>query len=119
MKRVVATVLAFLVAAPAFAECYPPPGLPIQQWYGMCASTLQQAYGQGMGQGMPFDAFVMAVYQRYAYASAGPQMPQMPMGQQPVAGQCQLGQYQCFSGWARTCQQVGVSTMWITGAQRC
>jgi hypothetical protein len=115
VRTVMATLVATMLAGSAMAQCYPPPGLPIVRWYSRCGQTLQQAYASGMGQGMPFDAFVGRVYQNYA-GSPPPMMSQAPMvGMQ----QCALGAHQCFNGWARNCQSVGNGTMWITGAQRC
>ena len=123
MKRLLVATLAILIAAPAFAQCYPPPGLAVQQWYAMCGSTMEQGYSQGMGQGMSYDDFVMMVYQRYAAGSPGQAMqPMQPMQQHQLAPglqQCPPGAAQCMNGWARSCQRVGNGTMWITSAPRC
>ena len=115
MRLLLSMVFALACATSAFAQCMPPPGLTIQQWYNICGQLVQGAYAQGLGQGMSYDAFVAGIYGRYVQAWSVPQQMPMPVGPQ----QCTLGQQQCFSGWARTCQQVGNGTMWITGAQRC
>jgi hypothetical protein len=123
MKRLVAMILAILVAGPALADCAPPPGLVFQAWYAMCGTTARYYFANGAGRGMPYEAFVANAYQQYASSWAG-QMPMRPIGPtpgMPAPGmqQCPLGAYQCFNGWARNCQAVGNGTMWITGSQRC
>lgn len=118
MKRLLFCVaLAFGGASPALAGCNPPAGMLIQQWYGVCGEALQEAYAQGMGNGMPFENFVGAMYQVYAQ----PVMQQPQPTVQPAPMQmCTPGATACFSGWLRTCQTMATgSTMWMTGAQRC
>jgi opacity protein-like surface antigen len=116
MKRfLLGAAMALCFAGSAAAQCYPPPGLSIQQFYSMCRGMVDQGYAQ-FGGGMPYQNFVAMFYQSYLTSQAAPPMqPQMTPGLQ----QCALGTSMCFSGWFRTCQAVGNGTMWITGAQRC
>jgi len=102
-------------AAPTLANCNPPAGMPIQQWYAICSLALQQAYSMGQGQGMSFANFVQAMYGVYAQPVGGPLSQGAPMG-----NACNPGALACFNGWLRTCQMMPTgSTLWITGAQRC
>ncbi len=116
-----AVTLLAVSASPAAANCSPPAGMGIQQWYSICGGALQQAYSQGMGQGLDFDAFVQSMFQVYA-------QPVMGAGAYGGGGysggggamMCQPGALQCFNGYVRTCQGMATGgTWWVTGARRC
>jgi hypothetical protein len=113
MLRTIGAVLLLLLPAMACrAQCAAPPGLMFEQWYAMCRGVVDEGYAAGYGAGLPYPSFAMVLYNAYVNAATG-------AGGATVAGQCELGQSMCFSGWLRTCQSVGVSTMWITGSERC
>jgi hypothetical protein len=114
MKRMLCVALAMMIAVPAMADadCYPPLGLPIGAWYNMCAPAIQQLY-QRVGPNMPYEQFTQMLYGQYVNTWSGQQGPV------PGPQTCPLGAAQCFNHYLRTCQAVGVGTMWITGAQRC
>ncbi len=115
MKHLAIAVFLLLTSASAFAQgCSPPAGMGIQQWYSICAPALQQAYAQGMGQGLPFDAFVRSMFQTYAQPVGG--------GGGGGAGgmMCAIGQTQCFNGYLRQCQPMATGgSWWVTGPQQC
>jgi hypothetical protein len=104
-------VLFSLIATSAVAQrCSPPAGMGIRQWYSICGPALQQAYQQGMGQGLPYDSFVQSMYQIYA----------QPVRSAPGGMTCAVGQTQCFNGYLRRCQTMPTGgTWWVTGTQQC
>jgi hypothetical protein len=117
MKHLAIVCLLLLSSAPAFAQgCSPPAGMGIQQWYSICAPALQQAYAQGMGQGMPYDAFVRSMFQTYAQ----PVQQFQPVPQGGGGMMCNIGETQCFNGYLRQCQPMATGgSWWVTGAQQC
>jgi hypothetical protein len=123
-KRLAAwTVLsALLAASPAAAGvCHAPPGLSLQQWFGVCGAVVQQDYAvRGPSAGMSFQNFVLATYQIYLRSelpAAGAPPPVVGGG----AGMlCSPGASQCFNGWLRTCQRMATGgSWWVTSAQQC
>jgi hypothetical protein len=109
----------------AAAGCTPPAGMGIQQWYSICANALQQAYSEGMGQGLPYDAFVQSMFQVYAQPVIGAGGGDGYGGGGYGGGGggamlCQPGSMQCFNGYVRTCQGMATGgSWWITSARRC
>ena len=114
-------------ASPAFAGvCHAPPGLTLQQWFGVCGSVAQEDYAvRGATLGMSFQNYVMAAYQVYLRSGLPPMAPPpLAAGGLAAGGNagmlCSPGASQCFNGWMRTCQRMATGgSWWITSAQRC
>jgi hypothetical protein len=126
-KKLAIFLLMILCAAPAAAACNPPPGLPLQQFYALCANDLQQQYIQNGGPraGVPFQIYVQSIYQSYMQTSArmlGGGMGAAPPAYSAPGGNflCALGTTQCFNGYLRKCEPMPTGgSWWITGAQEC
>ncbi len=121
LRRLALAALLCLGSTGAMARCNIVGGFNIQQWYSICGPALQQDYAMGAGRGMPFQQFVMAMYQIYLQPPRMQGMPAMPAPAMGNAGMmCAIGSSQCFNGWLRTCQQMATGgSWWVTSAQRC
>jgi len=64
MKKLVMLVCAIAFAQPA-AACVPPPGLSLQQWYGICGRDMEDGFARGFGGRQSHDAFMASMYRMY------------------------------------------------------